>query len=251
MDKPVLSSALEDYLETIYQLINQQRFARVKEIAKARNVKPGSVSQALRRLSDMGLVTYTRREYIGLTPQGEREALRVLTRHQLLKRFFREILDMPADAAEEQACVMEHTLANEGLDRLVRFFEFIAICPMKPPGFFENFHRCSVVHDDVPKCEHDCDGMMPHRDASANVYLAEVKPGQEKKVAQVEASGGLRQRLLDIGILPNEQITIDRVSQTGDRFWIRLKGNQFELSREEARVVKVAPCSQAAADRVK
>jgi len=239
MNTPVLSSALEDYLETIYQLIDQQRFARVKEIAHARKVKPGSVSQALKRLSDMGLVTYTRREYIGLTPEGEREALRVITRHQLLKRFFLEILDMPVDAAEEQACVMEHTLANEGLDRLVRFFEFIAICPMKPPGFFEKFHRCSVVHDDVPKCDYHCDSKAAREHVDTNAYLSEVKPGQERKVAQVETTGGLRQRLLEIGILPNEPITIDRVSQTGDRFWIRLKGNQFELSLEEARVVKV------------
>lgn len=250
MDKPFLSSALEDYLETIYQLINQQRFARVKEIAGARNVKPGSVSQALRRLSDMGLVTYVRREYVGLTPEGEREALRVLTRHKLLKRFFREILDMPADAAEEQACLMEHTLANEGLDRLVRFFEFIAICPMKPPGFFENFHRCSLVHEDIPQCGHDCDSTMVHKDAAVNVYLSEIEPGQERKVAQVEATGGLRQRLLDIGILPNEYIAIDRVSKTGDRFWIRLKGNQFELSREEAGVVKVTRCSHTASTRI-
>ncbi|MBN1655051.1 MAG: metal-dependent transcriptional regulator [Deltaproteobacteria bacterium] len=247
MEKPALSSALEDYLETIYQLISEQKFARVKEIALARNVKPGSVSQALKRLADLGLVTYVKREYIGLTPKGEREALRVLTRHRILKRFFREILDMPAEAAEEQACVMEHALANEGLDRLVRFFEFIAICPMKPPGFFENFHRCSLVHADVFECRRDCEGLTFREEAKSD-YLSEVEPGEERKVVQIEASGDLRQRLLNMGFLPNESIAIDRISRSENRFWIRLKGNQLEISREEARAVKVSGLSPRSSD---
>ena len=61
-DEPLtLSSSLEDYLETIYRLIGSRSVARVRDIAKARDVKPASVSPALKRLQDLGLVDYVQR----------------------------------------------------------------------------------------------------------------------------------------------------------------------------------------------
>jgi len=86
--QPDLTGALEDYLETIYELVRDRKLARVKDIAKARGVKSGSVSPAMRRLSDLGYIKYVEREFIDLTPTGERAARRIYARHQLLKRFF-------------------------------------------------------------------------------------------------------------------------------------------------------------------
>ena len=60
-----LSSSLEDYLETVYQLVKEHKFARVRDIAKARNVKAGSVSPALKRLAELfsdGEIDYRRLE---------------------------------------------------------------------------------------------------------------------------------------------------------------------------------------------
>ena len=37
-----ISSSLEDYLETIYLLVQEQGFARVKDVARARDVKAAS-----------------------------------------------------------------------------------------------------------------------------------------------------------------------------------------------------------------
>ena len=65
-----ISSSLEDYLETIYLLVQEQGFARVKDVARARDVKAASVSSALRKLAELDLVRYERREYIALTPSG-------------------------------------------------------------------------------------------------------------------------------------------------------------------------------------
>src|SRR4051812_14273121 len=96
---PQISSSLEDYLETIYLLVQESGFARVKEIAKARAVKAASVSIALRRLAELDLVRYERREYVALTPAGEKLGRRVFSRHRLLTRFFEDVLQMPAEAA--------------------------------------------------------------------------------------------------------------------------------------------------------
>ena len=84
-----MSPALEDYLETIYLLVQEHGFARVKDIARARDVKAATVSVALRKLADLDLIRYERREYIALTPHGDEAGRRVFTRHRLLARVFR------------------------------------------------------------------------------------------------------------------------------------------------------------------
>ena len=125
-----MSPPLEDYLETIYLLVQEHGFARVRDIARARDVKAATVSVALRKLADAGLADYERREYTRLTPKGERAARRILARHRLLTRFFEEVLRMSPGAANQQACAMEHVLTDEAADRMVRFFEFLGKLPL-------------------------------------------------------------------------------------------------------------------------
>ena len=239
--EPNLTDALEDYLETIYQLVRAQSFARVRDIAKARDVKAGSVSPALKRLSDMGLVTYVRREYVTLTEEGERQARRVYARHRLLTRFFENVLQMPHEAADREACAMEHSLSDEGMDRLVRFFEFLRACPNSTPQFLDRFHGCSLVHVGVPLCEHTCqEAADSDSDGSTQTMsVFELEPGGLGKVTQVNAQGAIRQRLLDMGILPDAQIEVERVAPAGEPIWIKLHGTQLALRRQEAQAVLV------------
>ena len=234
-----LTDALEDYLETVFRLVSEHGFARVKEIATARDVKAGSVSPALKRLSEMGLVNYVRREYVTLTPEGEKEARRIYSRHRLLTRFFGNVLQMSPQAAEEEACAMEHSLSNQAMDRLVRFFEFLAACPNGSSDFLERFHGCSTVHDDVPKCPHPCTVKLEttRDEGDSTVSAYGLKPGEGGKVLQVNAQGSIRQRILDMGILPGAHIELLRVAPTGDPIWIELDGTQLALRRPEAEAV--------------
>lgn len=240
-----LTSALEDYLETIFRLTRSQPYARVRDIARDRGVKPGSVSPALKRLAEQGLVKYERREYVTLTSEGQREARRVHARHRVLTRFFSKILRMPEETAELEACAMKHSLSNEGMDRLVRFFEFVGACPTSS-GFLERFHACSLVHPQQPPCPHVC-SVEEARAASpdsgevpAMLSLYDLEPGEEGQVKQVNAVGAIRQRLLDMGVLPQTRVSVERVAPTGDPVWIRLDGSQLALRRQEAQAVVVA-----------
>lgn len=237
-----MTGALEDYLETIFLLVREHGFARVRDIAKARRVKSGSVTPALRRLDEMGLVKYVQREYVGLTDDGEREARRVLARHDLLSRFFSEILQMSPTAAAREACAMEHSLSPEGMDRLVRFFEFLSVCPEGHPEWLEKFHGCSLVQEDRRACEHVCtknsNSRKKHQESTTS--LLDLTPGQEGRIRQVNAKGAVRQRLLDMGLLPDVVARMERVAPTGDPVWISLEGSQIALRRKEAGSVIIA-----------
>lgn len=229
-----MSEPLEDYLETIYLLAQEHGAARVRDIARARGVKAATVSIALGKLGDAGFVDYARREHIRLTPRGEEAARRILTRHRLLTRFFEEILGMSPHAASEQACSLEHALTDEATDRLVRFFEFLGSRPSTPVAF----GQCPVGAR--PGDEHPCGAASPEcarcqpSDQENAMSVATLKPGESGIVTRITATGALRQRLLDMGILPETKVDVERSGPGGQPLWIRCQGARLALRRAEA-----------------
>jgi len=235
-----MSSSLEDYLESIYLLVQEQGFARVKDVARARDVKAASVSIALRRLAELDLVRYERREYIALTPAGEKAGRRVFSRHRLLSRFFEEVLKLDAQAASAQACAMEHILTDQAMDGMARFLEFLGTCP----AVIESFRLCPAISkhkasrgEHLPEwCSH-----CSKKKGVSTMSLADVKPGRRAVVTKIGAGGALRQRLLDMGVLPETPIDIERVGLGGDPFWVRCQGARLALRRSEAQSILVRP----------
>jgi DtxR family Mn-dependent transcriptional regulator len=121
-DKP-LSSSLEDYLEAIYWVCREHKVARVGQISEKLGVGKSSVTAALKVLSEKGLVHYDPYQFISLTKPGAKLALDIVWRHDVLKRFFVEILGVDDQLAGETACKMEHHIDREVLDRLLRFVQ--------------------------------------------------------------------------------------------------------------------------------
>ncbi len=237
-DTSILTSALEDYLETIYRLVSAHGFARVRDIAKARSVRSASVSPAMRRLDELGLIRYERREYVALTPAGEDAARKVYARHQLLTRFFQQVLGMSAETADAEACAMEHGMSPEAVDKLAWFFEYLQICPTAGQ-LISRFQSCSVVNEGMPPCPHSCAAMRSKQLKGKTMSLADLQPGQTGRVTRIGGRGAVRQRLLDMGILPDSKVELARIAPAGDPIWIKLAGFEIALRKEEAADVVV------------
>lgn len=240
-----LTPALEDYLESVYELVRDRKVARVRDIARARNVKAGSVSPALKRLAELGLVRYEQRELIELTDLGEATARRIYARHQVLYSFLEEVLDLPKEVAETDACAMEHHLSDQAMDRLVRLFEYMRTCPNASPEFIERFHRCARVglgHGDCAQaCEHSPARTSGRGKEEIEMSLMDLVPGQTGIIRQVSAQGAIRQRLLDMGMLPDVRVQMERVAPSGDPIWVKLGGYHLSLRRQEARSILIDP----------
>ncbi len=115
----------EEYLEAIYILLMEKNVARVKDLAKILNVKAPTVVEFLEKLSRKGLVKYEKREPITLTDEGREIAKKVYRRHVLLRDFLSEVLGVPSDLAEKDACSIEHSISDGTLKRLEKLFEYI------------------------------------------------------------------------------------------------------------------------------
>src|ERR1044071_9413796 len=81
------SSAVEDYLERILELINSKGYARVVDIATSLNISQASVSNMIQRLDGEGLLKYEKYRGLVLTAAGETLARNIARRHELLTDF--------------------------------------------------------------------------------------------------------------------------------------------------------------------
>ena len=69
--------------------------------------------------------------------------------------------------------------------------------------------------------------------------IADLKPGQRGVVTHITATGALRQRLLDMGLLPETTVDVVRAAIGGDPLWIRCQGARLALRGSEARAIGV------------
>src|ERR671922_3106582 len=83
------STAVEDYLERILELINSKGYARVVDIAAALKISQASVTNMVQRLDAEGLLKYEKYRGLILTAAGARLARGIAQRHKLLTDFLR------------------------------------------------------------------------------------------------------------------------------------------------------------------
>ncbi len=89
----------------------------MRDVAKLLNVKMPSVVKAASELKKLGLITQQPYSNIELTEKGVRLAKIVVNRHTLLRTFLIK-LGVSPQTADKDACLMEHILSAETLDKI-------------------------------------------------------------------------------------------------------------------------------------
>jgi Mn-dependent DtxR family transcriptional regulator len=104
------SSAVEDYLERILELIDSKGYARVVDIATSLKISQASVSNMVQRLDAEGLLKYEKYRGLVLTPAGETLARNITRRHQLLTDFL-SLLRLDKQVIHHDVEGMEHHIS--------------------------------------------------------------------------------------------------------------------------------------------
>src|SRR6056297_840265 len=115
----------EDYLKAIYRLQEERKVVRVKDLAGVMEVKAPTEVGILTNLKERDLVQQEPYGYLILSPNGEKLALELIKKEELLRDFFFRVLRMDAEQAEEKSCAIEHYVTPEGYDRFQVFLRFL------------------------------------------------------------------------------------------------------------------------------
>jgi Mn-dependent DtxR family transcriptional regulator len=108
------SSAVEDYLERILELIDSKGYARVVDIAERLKISQASVTNMVQRLDADGLLKYEKYRGLILTTAGKNLARKIAQRHRLLTDFLK-LLGVDDRVIHHDVEGMEHHISPSTL----------------------------------------------------------------------------------------------------------------------------------------
>ncbi|MFM1653049.1 transcriptional regulator MntR [Brevibacillus sp. B_LB10_24] len=116
--------SMEDYLEKIYNLIEEKGYARVSDIAEALEVHPSSVTKMVQKLDKDKYLVYEKYRGLVLTQKGKKIGKRLVDRHTLLEDFLR-MIGVDEEHIYKDVEGIEHHLSWESItciEYLVQYF---------------------------------------------------------------------------------------------------------------------------------
>ncbi|MDY6935323.1 MAG: metal-dependent transcriptional regulator [Spirochaetota bacterium] len=213
-----LSSHMEDYLEIIATISRKKKVVRVKDIARGLNIKMPSVTSALNKLMQKGLVNYEKYGFIELTEEGEKLAERVYSRHRLLIDFFNIMLRIDREKADEEACRIEHHLSPLACKQIYKLLEFY-----------------KSEKDSNQKWTVELRKNLDER------LLSDLKEGDTSTIVNIKGSGTVKKRLHEMGFRKGEQLKIIQYAPLKDPIKIAIKDFYISLRIDEAKLLVVKP----------
>lgn len=106
------TTAAQDYLEAIYELIEEKGYAKVVDIAEKLELSGPSVTRMVQKLSREGFLKSEKYRGIIMTEKGRATAKDMQKRHQLLREFLM-LLGVDPKTADADAEGMEHHVSRK------------------------------------------------------------------------------------------------------------------------------------------
>jgi DtxR family transcriptional regulator, Mn-dependent transcriptional regulator len=226
-----ISPNMEEYLETIYRLSDNVEMVKTTKISNTLNIAPGSVTQMLKKLDNMGYVKYSQYKGVRLTENGLKTAKSITRKHRLLERFLHDILQLKNNLLHDQACEMEHSLSDEAERALCQVLDHPDKCP-----------------DDylIPACDlpfSSCEECMARKEEEVEevgkrhenlVPIMDLKNKQEGKVSFIRGDYKIIRRLLDMGITIGAMIKVEKIAPLSGPIEVAIRGSKLAIGRDIA-----------------
>jgi len=222
--KAPLSSALEDYLKTIYLLLHEENqesrdAVSTQSLAARLNVKPPSVTAMIKKLATLQLVEHVPYQGVCLSHAGEKIALEVLRHHRLVETYLAQVLGLGWHEVHDEAERWEHVLGDEVEEQMAKALGH----PERDP------HGAPIP---------SIDGKMP-RDIW--LRLPQAEPGKTYTVCRVfDESTSLLQHLHELGVKPGSKIKVLRSEQSEGVLHLKINGHEKIIGLAPAETVAVS-----------
>ena len=157
------------------------------DLARELKVSAASVTNMLKRLSDMQLAYYASYKGVTLSANGEKAALEIIRHHRLLELYLKEALGYSWDKVHEEAETLEHHISEEFEDRISAMLGNPSYDPHGDP---------------IPSKS----GKIP---PSSTTPLSSLKPGMNAVIARVsDAEPEFLRYCASVGLVPSARVCL-------------------------------------------
>ena len=222
-----ISENIEEYLEVLYRNGSNKEQVSTTTLSKDLGIAPGSVTQMLKKLENLGYIVYTPYRGATLTDEGMKIAQKITRKHRILEKFLLDVLKFKEENIHDQACEMEHTLSDEA-ER--------ALCTM--------LHHPDLCPDDnvIPACDLDfdsCQQCFSVKDFDDDINrkfnllsISELNPDTSGVISFIRGNSELLDSVADAGIAVGNNIHY--YNNDGNEFAVTIEDEDFSLSAEMA-----------------
>lgn len=188
-------------------------------LAAKLGLAPSSVSEAVRKLTERGLLAHARYGAISLTPEGQQVALGMVRKHRLIETFLVDYLGYGWDEVHDEAEVLEHAVSDTFVERLdVRL----------------GHPRVDPHGDPIPAA----DGPFVDQ---PDVRLDTLPAGTRIRIDRVsDEDPNLLRQLTDSGIAIGQLVTVESTDEP-EHVAIRRGDDLMTVPNTTAHVIRVTP----------
>ncbi len=217
---------MENYLLSIYlveeqglRVTNQHLVEQLRRVPASEHLGTSlpSVSGMLRRMQGEGLILVGESKDISLTPRGNRLAESIIRRHRLAARMIVDLLHVPLHRVNAEAHRLEHALSDELEDRIRSALGDPQTDPFGQP---------------IPGSS--------YRASDGVVSLDRARAGSTMTVDRIpEDDEALVQYLVECGVLPGVEVTLEEVAPYRGIVTLRVSGRQCVLGHAVSARIRV------------
>ncbi len=213
-----ITSQAEDYLKALHNL-EQSGKVSTQALADHLGVAPASVTQMLKKLAELGLISHTPYQGASLTEAGSKIALELIRHHRLLETYLHQALGYALEDVHDEAERLEHHISE---DFEARISALLGHPTHDPHG------------DPIPSLE----GVLP---PSANRPLTTLFVGEHAVIGRMNKHNPeFVKHLVLLGLTPSAKIRLLEISQPAGTVTLEVDGVAIHtLSFEAAKHVLV------------
>ncbi|WP_407421417.1 metal-dependent transcriptional regulator [Methanobrevibacter sp.] len=222
-----ISENIEEYLEVLYRNGSNKEQVSTTTLSKELGIAPGSVTQMLKKLENLGYIVYTPYRGATLTDEGMKIAQKITRKHRILEKFLLDILKVKEENIHDQACEMEHTLSDEAERALCTMLHHPDLCPDD-----NVIPACDLDFDSCQQCfsVKDFDNVINRK--FNLLSISELNPDTSGVISFIRGNSELLDSIADAGIAVGNNIHY--YNNDGNEFVVTIEDEDFSLSPEMA-----------------
>lgn len=199
----------EDYLLTIWELIESLGSVNEKSVSRRMAISPPSAWEGIHRLQSEKLVNIVKGD-LSFSRKGYLRAMDVVRAHRITEYFVYSYLEIPWDEAHAAVMDLEHDFSDSMLASLHKKMGYPEYCPHGNPVY----------------------PAMKMREI--NAY--EAKEGKYHFGRQTLEERNFLKKLSDSGTIPGKEVKLER---TGKDIYLLGENGEIKLAGEMARTVRL------------